>query len=515
MLLVSVYLCFSLDIWNDEVFTLGAVSGSYSQMMEILAKDVHPPLYYILLKPFVDFLKDPVIAMKLFSVLPGWIFLILGLTFLRKRMGLLPSGLFVFCAVSMPNLPEYLVEGRMYTFAALFLTLELIFGLEMLRNVEFFKFLALTTLFAVCACYTQYFTAVGAAFLFGYFLIVLWIQRKKEALYVLAAGVLCIVCYLPWLLGPFVAQITEVAGNYWIEPVTLRSFLGCAKYLFTPSYNHENLSFFAWFALVWVFALFLTQFLYNRNKEKKSEGILAFTAGWIPVVTTAVFGIVFSILKSPIFVYRYLVPAIPAIYYGLSVLVKDCQMEFATEMTGKGINRDSLQADERAEAVRKIDNRRLGARAIALLFLFLIGITNFRAHYGNEMWKRVQFEESSALLKQFPEDAVFIMNFNHVQALMGYYLPNQSYLWYDTQNPLLSQMYPMMHPLVPGEFTDEEGISNIKELLSGNAPVYFFGSGASREEIVEKWKSEGISVSEPQSALFERYWINLYSLTIP
>ena len=55
LLSLCVILCqiqgaFSYDLWVDEAFSIRMLEHSYGEMIALTAKDVHPPLYYIILK---------------------------------------------------------------------------------------------------------------------------------------------------------------------------------------------------------------------------------------------------------------------------------------------------------------------------------------------------------------------------------------------------------------------------------------------------------------------------------
>ena len=75
-------------------------------------------------------------------------------------------------------------------------------------------------------------------------------------------------------------------------------------------------------------------------------------------------------------------------------------------------------------------------------------------------------------------------------------------------------MFPYNHTLVEGDFSDEEGIIRIKELLKEGRTLWFFGSGNAREEILEKWRTEKIDAEEVASVMIERYWFNIYRITV-
>ena len=57
LLAVSVFLCFSDDIWYDELFTMGLASQPFGELISITARDVHPPLYYVIVKLFLIFFR--------------------------------------------------------------------------------------------------------------------------------------------------------------------------------------------------------------------------------------------------------------------------------------------------------------------------------------------------------------------------------------------------------------------------------------------------------------------------
>ena len=119
MLCNSIRLCFSKDIWYDELFTVGMVEHSYGEFIRFTAKDVHPPLYYCIAKIVVDLWKlivpaaETVMIIKLVSVMPYFLLLVYALTFLRRRFGIFPAGVFFFCIMSMPQMSAYTVEMRM------------------------------------------------------------------------------------------------------------------------------------------------------------------------------------------------------------------------------------------------------------------------------------------------------------------------------------------------------------------------------------------------------------------
>ena len=136
----SLFLCFSSDIWYDELFTVGFVSQPVGRMISLAARDVHPPLYYLMVKAAVELVHlfapgaDAVIICKVVSVLPYLALLGYSLTLIRKKYGWLCSGLFSFCILAMPQMANYTTEIRMYGFALFFITAAFLHAGELLEG---------------------------------------------------------------------------------------------------------------------------------------------------------------------------------------------------------------------------------------------------------------------------------------------------------------------------------------------------------------------------------------------
>ncbi len=510
MLCVSVYLSFSSDIWYDELFTMGLAGQSCGKLVSITARDVHPPLYYMIVRLFLWIFGGlereifyQVTAAKLVCVLPFFLCILYALTKIRKNFGTFAAGLFCFLLPAMPKLADYTVEIRMYGWALFFVTAGMLHAYELTASrgicgekdsgneklsgrKSLIDWIALT-LYGLAACYSHYFACVAYAMIYLYLLLVFFAayRRKesqgKEIRTLLVSGICCAAGYLPWIIGAFTLQLSQVRENYWIQPLTWRSLGGCVKFIFQFAFPGQTVSMLAGAFLFAVYGEMLALFLLKERRKKKASfifGCLGVLAGIV------VFGFLASVLIRPVFVYRYMLPALGVFWLAFAVLL--------------------AQAKEKKLFFIP-----------ALVFVTISGVLNYRSFYGEEMWKRVQMKEAGQALSQVDENDIVIFNFDQTQAVASYYLKNDTYLWYGKPEELIREMYPVNHALVEGEFSDEEGIRALKELLvakeqAGNGKVWFFGSGNAREEIIEKWKNAGIEASESASVMIERYWFNLY-----
>ena len=206
----------------------------------------------------------------------------------------------------------------------------------------------------------------------------------------LCAG-LSVLAYLPWLPF-FFSQVRTVSSSYWIQPLTWKSIFGCMKYIFLPvSYTVKKNYVLACVMILFFGAAFLYSFLMKRKDAKGRFFLL--TGLWIAVFTTLI-GFVCSILNRPIFVYRYLIPCLGAMWLVAAVVLWD----FIEKNWG-----------------------------ILLFVPFLLsGYSNMQGFYGEENKKIVEMKATQSFLADFPKDAVVLCNFNHVQAVTACYLKDSN-----------------------------------------------------------------------------------------
>ena len=285
----------------------------------------------------------------------------------------------------------------------------------------------------------------------------------------LCAG-LSVLAYLPWLPF-FFSQVRTVSSSYWIQPLTWKSIFGCMKYIFLPvSYAVKKNYVLACVMILLFGAAFLYSFLMKRKDARGRFFLL--TGLWIAVFTTLI-GFVCSILNRPIFVYRYLIPCLGAMWLVAAVVLWD----FVEKNWG-----------------------------ILLFVPFLLsGYSNMQGFYGEENKKIAEMKATQSFLADFPKDAVVLCNFNHVQAVTACYLKDSNEIWLYGSNPedLIAELLPQCRGL--------EDTTELSQLVK-ERNVYFFGSFNSREELLKEWETEGIAYTEEGTYLLERYYFNVYHL---
>lgn len=527
----SLMLCFSNDIWYDELFTVGMAEHSYGELIRFTAADVHPPLYYCIVKLFADLCKlinpgiGTVIPAKIVSVLPYFILLIYAVTFMRKRFGLFVGGLFLFCVTAMPQLPAYTVEVRMYGWALLFVTAAFLHASELVQTQKRRLHGAALTFYGLAAAYTQYFACVAVVMVYLWVLLVFWRRDRRRVREWLLCVAVSVIGYVPWLFA-LAGQLGAVSENYWILPLTWRSLGGCVKFLMKPSFADDRVNTVlavilsaAYLALWcrWVSKLYH----YRREKceskensgeiwkaedEGSAERFFLATAGIWVLAGLVAFGFAASFLIRPVFVYRYMIPAMGCFWLGFALCLDDALCKPKVEKT---------EREEGHAGRHNIRRNRIARDAgIALTVLIVIvGLRDYRAFMGEEEYKICLMAETEDAFSMIgPQDSV-LYNFDQVQAVTGYYLPEtvERYLWRAEGEKLIQEI---TSPC--GELTDVQEIKKMLETMKAEGQgknLWFIGSFNSREDIVAEWRKAGVEVEETGSFLLERYWFNLYKIS--
>lgn len=222
------------NIWFDECYSVAAVSNDISDTVGILTDDVHPFLYYFMLKALTVFTGDSIIAMRLFSALGMWLLCLTGYTHVRRYISE-PMGLFfsLFCAVS-PASVKYAGEIRMYSFGALFVFLAAFYAYLTVRDTSRRRFPILFVIFSVCAAYTHYYGLVTVCVINAFF-IVGGIVKRLRARHIILCAAAQLALY-GYGFAVFLTQSTRVAGgDYWIRVKYPDVLFQTFSYIFTGS----------------------------------------------------------------------------------------------------------------------------------------------------------------------------------------------------------------------------------------------------------------------------------------
>jgi mannosyltransferase len=222
---------------SDEAFSWRLVGYPWLEMLRRAAADVHPPLYYLLLKPWLAFYGDAPLVLRGLSVLLGAMVVPLTYALVREAQGLLRGedqgraiasrGAALLAALVVALHPTQVLasqNARMYSLSAVLSVLATLLLLRALRRGRGWIVYGLAAA-AVCgAHYYGFFTIAGHVLGAGLLLVradgqgSLAPTRTSVRGAVLAAATAAL-AYAAWLPA-FIGQVTRVSASYWIPPVT-------------------------------------------------------------------------------------------------------------------------------------------------------------------------------------------------------------------------------------------------------------------------------------------------------
>lgn len=385
LLAAVVYGILALDhsIWADEAYTFAMLHHSFPEIWRITAADVHPPLYYFLLKLLTMPFGYHMLPVRLFSAAQYLLLLAVGGWQIKQLFGEKTAILFMSLFFLFPFGQTYAAEARMYSLAALFVFLNALFAYRC-RISGGWKNWAGFAVFGVCAAYTHYFALVSAGLVYGLLLISILVRDRKKWKPWLWASLATAAAYIPWL-GSFLSQLAyKVSNEYWIEPIGVGTLVSYIRDLFGAN---GMATYFLFAGAIYLAALI---FLLSR-KERQGKAV-ALCALAVPVGTAAV-GLLASVLVRPVFIVRYLAPSAPLLVFFL------------------------------AYTLSQVDNKQIVSAAMAVL---IIGGVSGIASAVTEMSAPSDGELNAAFTQRYVQADGYVVcgeNSLHISQVLSYYEP--------------------------------------------------------------------------------------------
>lgn len=330
---VYVSLVFNNNVWLDEAFTASLVRTDMAGVLERSMADTLPPLYNIILKLSTDIFGYVIPVMKLTSVVPMILTMVLSATVVRKRHGFITSTLFTLALMSMPNLLFFGVEIRMYSLGFFFATASGIYAYECIVDSNKKNWIIFTVL-SVLAGYSHHFAFVAVGLVYFYMLLHFIIKDRANIKRFFFCLIGTFVLYFPCLLVTL-KQFKSVSGYFSMPEITLPVFIKYCRYPYTVGATPLTIILAA---SVFVLVIISVIRLY---KDKTSDILFYAIACFSIYYLVLLFGTAISkVMTANIFVDRYLFFAIgllwlfysieitqfknPRIHYAAAILIILC-----------------------------------------------------------------------------------------------------------------------------------------------------------------------------------------------
>lgn len=308
---------FHTNLWFDETFSVSLASHSFSEIWSITANDVHPPLYYWMLRVLYLIFGTNILVYRIFSMLGIALFASLGYTHIRKDLGEKAGLAFSFLAFFLPIMCIYANEIRMYSWTMVFVTLAFIYAYRILKTSTNRNW-CLFTLFSLASAYTHYYglLAVGIINVVLFVTLCLAKQIKQIKIFLIAASIQ-ILLYLPWLII-LLKQMDDLKKGFWVELIFPKTLIQIMSFQFggdlaTASVIHTNIA----FMIAIVLYLYIGCRIWKMKKSNEKKW-----AVWAIGLYLAVIAFAFILsLKTPILFARYLFTITGLFIFALSYIL--------------------------------------------------------------------------------------------------------------------------------------------------------------------------------------------------
>lgn len=286
------------SIWRDEAFSYFMSKPNLLQIIINTAHDFNPPFYYLVLHFWISIFGKSDTALKILSLIPHLITVYIAYLFSKKLFNKKYAFCNAFFFLFNPMLIYYAFEIRMYSFYALFSLSSIFFFYS--KNWKWY------TIFTILGLYTHSFFPIIIVSLVIYLLLTKNFNKKN-----LFRVLFPIVFYLPWL--PVLLIQFANSGNSWMFPVDIQLIKSVLGNLFI---NFEGTPGGGW-NYTYLLSILISFYVLLGLKGKKNIFYLFI----IPIILPLSLVLLFSILKRPIYVNRYLifvsVSEIMAISFGI------------------------------------------------------------------------------------------------------------------------------------------------------------------------------------------------------
>lgn len=429
-------------LWGDEAFSANTAKKSMSGILQVLYYwDNHPPLYYYWLKLFGTLFGFTIPVFHLASLVPFMMGIVLALTVIRKRFGMLSAAFFVMISGLGASCLEYNLEVRMYALAFLGVMGCFYCSYRVIADGSRKTWTGMV-LWALVAAYSHYYALVAVGIMMFFTGVAVWIKYRGRTW---IKGVLAIVTFLigyaPWLYF-FYAGLKNVSRGWWMTEIlgldqSLEIVMGGngMKVVVFPL-----LLLFLLITLVADSALFVTGEngrirMQKPTVQKWSDKTYAMAVGACTIIGTLAFAYLLSIVMAPMLAQRYLYP-LSAVAIVMLVIGSSRVLELMAELekhSWKGL-----------ELLGRV------ILTVCLILLFAMGIQNYQECYGSYEQQKTETEKTLDLIGTPGKDTKMVSNgVKHLGwTVLYYYYPDNEIVngdyrqaeadsfWYFTPNAL-------------------------------------------------------------------------------
>lgn len=297
----------------DEAQSLWQSSHSPSRILNIIAQDVHVPLYALILHFWQFFFGNSVAMARLLSfgffIASIPLVYVLGKNAFNRRVGLTVVVLFALS----PFLNWYANEIRMYSLFLLLVVANQYCFVKIWKHINPDHSSVYWTGFAATAIvgtYVHYFFGMLLLAQAIFFLTHRQLFPKHTLRNFILTALLLILCLAPWLNYVFTLGAASNTKPLLPTPTTINIFNTFSQFLFGFQDDHINTLLLA----LWPLSVVMGFLAVRRHRHLPPEANYFLLSALLPILLAFAVSIAFR----PVFLARYLILSVPSLYLFLS-----------------------------------------------------------------------------------------------------------------------------------------------------------------------------------------------------
>ena len=290
------------SIWFDESFSSYLTRFDLGNIWNFTAADVHPPLYYFLLKGWAHMFGHIDYAMRMMSSVFGAIAILFAFLWLKYKYGLKAAMIASFLLSISPVFIRYGQEMRMYTMV-LAIVFAATYFLQLAVDNGRKIWWVLYAILVAAGMWTHYFVAFAwcahLVYLFKVYGMKGFFKHKIWAPFLLSVAL-----FLPWMPS-LVSQVGNVESNgFWIGPVSVTVM---ANYFSEGLFYMKSDEIQNWLVVLATVAVIAILFLAVRYRKNMT---MLLALALVPLVLLVLLSLP---PLNPVFIPRYIMYAMLAI----------------------------------------------------------------------------------------------------------------------------------------------------------------------------------------------------------
>ncbi|WP_455926233.1 glycosyltransferase family 39 protein [Pseudomonas putida] len=382
---------------GDEGYSLMLSQFAPHEIIEYTARDVHPPLYYLMLHGWLKLVGHSVAGVRLLSVIPGVAGVFIQALLMQVLVGRRAALLAALLLAVAPFLVRYSQDVRMYSWLALWLWTATLVLVVWLRAPARWAWLVLYTALMTAALYTHYFAGLALVTHWAY---LLWLRLRRGRPEVgapawWAATGMIAVLFVPWLPS-LSAQLQHTGQSLGWLPAITAGTVPELVWKFTVVTDARALPTLFW--LAWpLLGAGLAIALVVRERTALEPAALLLAAVGVPMLVAGLIS-----LKVPLLYPRYLIYAAGALPLWVAIALDRAMPHFKVgALTGLGLwlGVSSVGVNKVFDARERIDiDQRPEDHSIVLAELI-----NTRYRPGDEVFIASSYDYSRVFFYLRPE----------------------------------------------------------------------------------------------------------------